>query len=165
MTQHIYNCYGECIDGQRPEFASESHGFYDDNGTAHVFWEKESEKVDDEGFDKNYSIEDIELPAGTKLARYGAVTGRTTTLRGTSYEALALPYSKSTVEYHEYTVIADGVHVHCFVTRGVTYGQFESKGGAIQFVHEHLIRDCIKNGEIAEETEWLEQMKKNTKKH
>ena len=80
-----------------------------------------------------------------------------TTLAGTKYEYLGLPYKKDTIEYHEYEVVADGITVHCIVTKGKAAKMFNSPGGAIQFLHKRSIDEEIKTGRLKEVYTWLEK--------
>ena len=161
--EKIFNCFGMEITGTNPEFVSESFGKYDKNGYPLPFWEFENDSVDGSGFDKshiepngNYTQEVI-LPKGILLCRYGNPRGRFTTNVGVPYEMLGMPYKKETLEYHEYEVIADGVKVQCVVTRGIVYPMFGSAGGAVQYRHPSIILEEVSNGKIREVWTWLQK--------
>ena len=141
------NCNGELIVGKR-EFRDPSYGFYGEGGEEHVNWNKPDEDVDEDGFDKHHKEpdgqykQDVILPYGKLLCRYGPLMGRTTTDYGTPYENISLPYIKETVEYHIFRVIADGLIVQCIVTKGKTAPMFEQPGGAVQYKHyQSLIKE------------------------
>ena len=156
-----YNYLGREIDPSDIEFISPEYG-KNENGTITVYWEH-SDIVDDYGFDKtnvegdgNY-INDVEIHKGTTLCRYGNGNGKMSTLVGTAYENLGLPYKKETVEYHEYEVVADGVTVRCIVTRGKAAKMFDSPGGAIQFLHKRSINEEVETGRLKEVYGWLKK--------
>ena len=102
------------------------------------------------GFDKNYPINQVTLPAGTKIIRYGHPSGNFTAPLGTPYEMLSLPYKKETVAYHEYIVVKP-VNVECVVLKGTVASCFEQIGGGIQYKHEdsieNLLGDCLQEDE------------------
>jgi hypothetical protein len=162
--EHIYNVFGECIDGLEKELASKDFGKEVD-GVFGPDWTEPSDLVDNAGFDKThtepngYYIQDVELPKGTRLCRYGGANGRSTTLLGTPYEKLGLPFRKETMEYHEYVVSADGISVRCIVTRGRVAPMFDSPGGAIQFLHKREIAAELDEGCLEEVMEWLTKKK------
>ena len=149
------NYLGQVIIGPR-QFIDPSYGYYDEFGDEHVNWRSEDETVDSDGFDKTnheYSDsykQDVVLPYGKLICRYGNKRGRFTTDVGTSYEKLSLPYIKETVEYHVYKVIADGLKVKCEVTKGRTAPMFNSDGGAIQYKHHHSLATAIQQKELEE---------------
>lgn len=103
---HMYNFYGECIDTRMPKLASPDYGTYNENGIPVPYWTPENEFIDKDGFDKTRILSNgsykelIELPKGTMLCRYGYSIGKLTTLKGTDYDKLGLPYLKETVEYY-----------------------------------------------------------------
>ena len=88
--------------------------------------------------------------------RYGLPTGRFTTLKGTAYEKLGLPYVKETIEYHEYMVSLD-LMVDCFVTKGIVAPAFYSEGGAIQFMHRQSINLECQDGLLKEVKGWRQK--------
>lgn len=159
--EKVYNCYGKLLLNVDPVFASDDYMKADGSPN----WTEENDNVDGDGFDKTNVCENGEykqlviLPKGTKLCRYGAATGRTTTFIGTPYEECGLPFVKETVEYHEYEVIADGVSVICRAVKGRVAAMFGSSGGAIQFVHQRKIVNEIETGRLKEVTTWLENRK------
>lgn len=73
--------------------------------------------ADDLGFDKNHKEPNghyfmkVVLPKHTRLIRYGRESGIFTAPKGTKYEELALPYTRESLIYHEYEVIADSITV------------------------------------------------------
>lgn len=161
----IYNCYGEDITGKKPLLADSSFGNYDEDMNPHPFWQPEDESVDSYGFDKRHVeengsyIQEVILPRGTMLCRYGPPQGRMTTNAGIPYELLGLPYKKETIAYHEYKVIADGVIVQCKVLRGFVYPTFGSKGNVVQYLHPVTIEEEIYLGKIEEDFIWLKKKK------
>ena len=134
------NYLGQIITG-RKQFIDESYGYYDDDGNEHVNWRPEDSIIDSDGFDKRnieingFYTQEILLPYGKLICRYGNTRGRITTDLDSAYEQLGLPYIKETVEYHTYRVIADGLLVKCMVTRGRVAPMFNSTGGAVQYKH------------------------------
>lgn len=149
------NCFGQEIIGKK-KFQSPKYGYYDDHGNEVVFWKKEDDTVDTDGFDKTccdangkYKA-DIILPYGKLICRYGNVRGRLTTDIDSKYEDLALPYVKETVEYHAYKVVADGLHVQCTVTKGIVAPMFNSNGGAVQYKHYQSIAKELEYGKLEE---------------
>lgn len=162
----VYNCFGVDITGklrvlQNPAF--QKGKLVDKAGVPIPAWTEPNEVVDGQGFDKtnieengSYKIT-VELPKGTKLCRYGAPGGRLTAPLGTPYELVGLPWVKETVEYHEYTVVADGVDVKCIVTKGIVREMFDSPGGAIQYLHPVSIEQEIISGRLAEDLSWLDR--------
>lgn len=154
-----YNYLGEEIEGKRVELISEEYGYYDGDKLV-VNWDEESDLVDGRGFDKGNIepggkyTENVELPKGTRICRYGTEFGKLTTLVGTKYEKLGLPYRKETIEYHEYVVIADGISVRCIVTKGRVARMFGSEGGAIQFLHHRTIMEELNTYRLKEVYEW-----------
>ena len=140
------NNKGEVISGIR-KLAKDEYGLgYADNGERMVNWNLLSKYADDNGFDirnmesNSTYIIDIQLPKETLLIRYGNEMGRFTAPKGTKYANLALPYICDTVEYNEYRVIADGLHVTCIVKKGKVAPGFGSLGGAIQYLHPYTIK-------------------------
>lgn len=168
--KHSYNCYGDSIDDIELMLSDETFGHYD-SGDLIIHWLPEDEYVDRYGFDKKnvekngLYVENVVIPRGTHLCRYGTNQGRMTTLAGTDYEYLSLPYKRETVEYHEYVVTADGISVKCIVTRGRAYKMFDSEGGAVQFLHPRRIYEEVKTGRIKESMEWLKKKKWFVKGH
>ncbi len=171
MEEKVYNYFGEEVTGKEPEFASENNKKIDgETGEVMPAFAEPSDDVDEEGFDKHHVEgngeykQTVILPKGTKLCRYGAARGKTTTLQGTPFEQLALPFLKETMQYHEYEVIADGVSVVCVVTRGKTAPMFDSEGGAIQFVHRRSISEELETKRLKEVKTWLRNRKKSVAK-
>lgn len=121
-----------------PEYGTgEYHGLFPE-----VRWkEYRQDCADADGFDTRHVEEngeywmEVELPRGTQLIRYGSSRGRFTAPKGTPFEALGLPYVKETIEFHEYTVVADSIKVFCTVKRGAVAPMFDSAGGGVQYLH------------------------------
>lgn len=103
---------------------------------------------DNKGFDKRHKESNgrykmkVVLPKHTILIRYGPEAGSFTAPKGTPYEQLSLPYTKESVFYHEYEVIAESITVTaintgCIVTRGKAAPGFDYPGGGVQYLHPH----------------------------
>ncbi len=157
-----YNYLGEELGDGKPQFISENFSKTTPEGKIVPNWKcNDGKTVDKDGFDRTNIesngeyIEDVVLPKGTMLCRYGNENGNSTTLVNTPYEKLGLPYKKETVEYHEYKVMADGVTVKCIVTKGRVAPMFNSKGGAIQFLHKQSILAEVNSGKLKEVIAWL----------
>lgn len=147
------NYKGEIISGIRqlikPEYGTGENDRY---GQPKVNWGYLSKYADDDGFDTRnvesngqYRME-VVLPYGTIIIRYGNEMGHYTAPKGAKYEELALPYIRESVEYNEYKVISDNVHIICIVDKGKVAPGFSSYGGAIQYLHPITIRESIKKG-------------------
>ncbi|MCR4989884.1 MAG: TNT domain-containing protein [Lachnospiraceae bacterium] len=149
------NYLGQEISG-RKEFLSEDYGYYDKDGNEHVYWKPEDDDVDSDGFDKHNQeengsyIQDIVLPYGKLICRYGNIRGRITTDLESKYENLSLPYIKESVEYHVYRVVADGLKVKCTVSKGKVAPMFDSNGGAVQYKHYQSIANEVNQGKLEE---------------
>ncbi len=149
------NYLGKEITG-RKQFIRPDFGYYDASGKEIVNWKPADETVDSDGFDKNHTEangaykQDVVLPYGKLICRYGNNRGRLTTDIDSKYEDLALPYVKETVEYHSYKVIADGLIVQCTVLRGIVAPMFNSGGGAVQYKHYQSIAKEIECGKLEE---------------
>lgn len=153
-----YNYLKEKITQSDLRLADSKFGWIDPAGKLHIEWGSEDELCDQDGFDKrhrpdkdkeSYVIDDYVIPHGTIICRYGSPIGRFTTLRGTEYENLALPYVKETIEYHEYKVTED-LRVECCVIKGIVAPKFNSNGGAIQFKHKQNIALECEDGYLKE---------------
>lgn len=162
MSERKYNYLGEDITGAHVQLSDNSYGEPAKNNTFIIHWSPETELCDDKGFDKTYRpiegsdshvIIDFVLPKGSKICRYGNPKGRFTAPVGSAYEALALPYIKETVEYHEYIVV-DDIEVECLVVKGRVAPQPWSKGGAIQFMHHQSIQSECEQGFLKEDETW-----------
>ena len=157
------NYMGEPL-GDRPVELQKSEygtGEYREQYFPEVKWEEYRKTFSDEsGFDKNFKNSNgeyytiIVLPQNTELVRYGSNSGSYTTLKGTPYEMLGLPYKKETIDYHEFVVIADSVKVFCRVKRGVVAPIFDSLGGGVQFKHESNMRKLIREHILEEVFLW-----------
>ncbi len=170
-VEELYNCYGEKIDRHDLEYLDPSYGTFNENHIPDVNWGDETDECDKYGFDKKYRpiegsddylIRNYELEVGTILCRYGYPGGNYTTVKGTLYEDLSLPYVKETVEYHEYKVVKK-LHVKALVPivdKGKVAPKFQSNGGAIQFYHYHKINvECNENkGFLKEDKSWLSEI-------
>lgn len=77
----------------------------------------------------------------------------TSSVKRVEYENLGLPYVKETIEYHEFKVTED-LSVDCRVVKGLVAPKFQSKGGAIQFMHRQSVRLECEDGYLQEETSW-----------
>ncbi len=160
--QKIFNCLGVDITNTRILLLSPDYGYVDENNIPHIEWGSETEKCDRNGFDKEfrpvdgsnvYIIKDFVLQRGTMLCRYGTPTGYFTTIKGTSYDSLGLPYVRETIEYHEYKVSED-ILVECRVVKGKVAPKFKSEGGAIQFLHKQTIKRECEGGFLQEDFQW-----------
>lgn len=160
-----YNCEGEDLTGIRIQLLSPEYGYVDDNNIPHVIWGIETERCDKNGFDKEYRpikestsylIYDYILPKGTVICRYGNSAGRFTTIKGTNYNTLGLPYVKDTIEYHEFKVTQD-LSVNCYVIKGIVAPKFKSDGGGIQFMHKQIIALECDDGYLEEDYSWIQQ--------
>ena len=159
-----YNCLGDDITEIRIVVEKSEFGYVDNNNIPHINWGTETDVCDANGFDKNYRpddsdiylIENYIIPNGSIICRYGNPSGMFTTIKGTAYEELSLPYIKETIEYHEYKVTAD-LSVKCIVTKGVVAPKFSSLGGGIQFMHKQMISLECEDGFLEEDKTWLQK--------
>ena len=160
-----YNYCGEILSDVKLQLLSSDYGYVDDDNIPHINWGVETEKCDNNGFDKEYRpidqseeyvISDYVIPKGTMICRYGYPGGFFTTIRGTDYDSLGLPYVKETIEYHEYLVSED-LAVSCYVTKGLVAPKFQSNGGAIQFMHRQTIFLECEDGFLQEDTTWRQK--------
>lgn len=164
IMERVFNYLGEDITDIQPDVADDSYGYLNDKGVLVINWEKPSESKDSKGFDKtvmfdngNYT-EEVILPRGTLLCRYGFNTGRFTALAGTPFEKLSLPYKPETIPYMQYRVVADGLKVKLHVIKGIVAPMFGSDGGVIQFLHYHPINIEVDDLHLLEEDwSWLEK--------
>lgn len=159
-----YNYLGQELSNIRLALLNSEYGYVDEENIPHINWGSEDDICDKNGFDKTYRwsnnsdtyiIEDYIIPKGTILCRYGFPGGRFTTLKGSAYETLGLPYIKETIEYHEYKVSKD-ICVKCLVTKGKVAPKFSSQGGAIQFMHKQPITLECEDGYLQEDMSWLQ---------
>lgn len=165
MSECVYNNLGEDISSTRTLLLSDDFGYVDDNNIPHINWGSETELCDCNGFDKSYRpqegvdiyvIKDYIIPKGTIICRYGYSNGIFTTLKGTDYSTLGLPYVENTIEYHEYKVSED-LLVECYVTKGKVAPKFLSQGGAVQFMHKQSIALECEDGYIEEDFTWIQK--------
>ena len=149
----IFNVFGEDITGKEPKLASPSFGTVGEDGIEMPDYKTHtnSEISDENGFDKRYKKEYEHITKGTILCRYGSEGGNYTTVRGTPYNKLGLPWDIRTREYHEYKVISDTL----YSWKGIVAPAFASEGGGIQFFHKETIADMIDNGDIKETMDWI----------
>ena len=124
-----------------------------------VDWTSFAQYSDENGFDIRNGVRGIYkkkiiLPKGTEIFRYGMPGGRYTAPMGEVYEDLSLPYLKETMPYHEY-IVTERLRVICIVERGVVAPNFNSTGGAIQYLHERPIEEELANGVLKESYRWL----------
>lgn len=122
------------------------------NEDGRVDWKTFGVYIDDDGFDTRYDIVETTLPKDTKLARFGPAGGRNTTLKGTSYDEVSLPYDINTVEYHEYVVKRD---LTVYVKKGIVASDFYKAGGGVQFLHLKPIADDVKEKNLKEVKWWV----------
>lgn len=165
MQKKVFNYAGKDISGCPLRLRDEKFGYVDKDNKPHINWGSETPDCDKDGFDKNYRpisgeethvVENFLLPKGIVICRYGSPDGFFTTIKGTPYDALSLPYVKETIEYHEYLVSSD-VEVSCYVTRGLVGPKFKSHGGAIQFMHKQPIRLECEDGFLQEDDSWRQK--------
>ncbi len=164
----MVNYLGKDLTNVMIRLINSDYGEVDKENVPHIKWGEETDKCDSDGFDKKYRpidgsdeyVVDYLLPKGTIICRYGTNNGRFTTIKGTSYELLSLPYIKDTIEYHEYIVSKD-VNVKCYVKKGISAPMFNSPGGAIQFKHKQIIKLECEDGYLQEDFSWIQ---KNTSK-
>ena len=146
-----YNNKGIDITDKVPGLADLSYGYYNQDGSLVIRWKDYSSRnADPDGFDKTYLGGDykrkILLPKGAKICRYGGYRGVYTTLVGTPYHCLGLPYIEDSMEYHEFEVIADGLVVSLIVEEEIVAPAFDSPGGGIQYLHRQNIAREISSG-------------------
>ncbi|HAG69035.1 MAG TPA: hypothetical protein DCL38_03585 [Lachnospiraceae bacterium] len=162
MKEKVYNYLGEDISNVQILLLKDEYGYVDKNNIPHINWGIENEKCDADGFDKEYRpvdgsneyvIRDYIIPKGTIVCRYGFPGGMFSTLKGSEYEDLGLPYVKETIEYHEFKVTED-LTVDCLVTKGLVAPKFQSEGGAVQFMHRQPVRLECEDGYLQEEAAW-----------
>ena len=155
---------GEDITNRSRELSNPDFGIINDDGSITVHWATESERVDSDGFDKTVRFgndryyEEVVLPTGLILCRYGQPTGMFTAIVGTPYECLALPWKPESIPYMQYKVIADNLIVKLCVRKGIVAPMFSSKGGVIQFMHYHPIAVEVEDLRLLEEDwSWLKR--------
>lgn len=165
MNDKIFNCFGEDITGKHIQLLDESFGYVDERNIPHINWGTETSRCDKDGFDKEfrpvegsetYIIEDFIIPKGTTICRYGFPGGSFTTVKGSSYESLGLPYVVNTIEYHEY-IVSEDLRVDCRVVKGSVAPKFLSSGGAIQFKHKQSIFLECEDGYLKEDVKWIQR--------
>lgn len=164
--EKLFNYLGQDLTNIIISLISPEYGYVDDENIPHINWGNEDSKCDKNGFDKEFRpidgseyhlVENYVIPKGTILCRYGFPQGRFTTLKGSAYESLGLPYVKETIEYHEYKVSED-LCVDCYVTKGKVAPKFSSVGGAIQFMHKQPIALECEDGYLQEDMSWLKNI-------
>lgn len=153
------NYKGDDIYGP-PELISKDYctGFTS-SGEPIIRWPEETDEIDNHGFSKKpiyggkYIIL-VNLPKDTIIIRYGREDGRFTAPQGTPYENLSLPYIKESIIYNEYRVTVDDYKVYQ-VTQGIVAPAFNSKGGAIQYLHKNFILQDVESGDLERVNLWL----------
>ena len=115
------------------------------------------------------------LGKGAELVRYGSERGHFTTLSGTEFDQLGLPFIQDSVEFHRYKVLKD-IPVKCFkviddkeqqrlldvkngkerpkvqyAVEGLAAPAFGTLGGAVQYYHDMCIMDML--GTVLEKIE------------
>lgn len=150
------NYYGQVIvtpyQLASPDFGT---GDMDKYGIPIIDWPRfTAEHADNCGFDKRnieangqYTISYV-LPKDTVIIRFGSEHGQYTAPQNTRFEEVSLPYTIESVEYHEYRVIADGLHVQCIVDKGKAAPMFHQPGGGVQYRHQHSIRSLIRDAQL-----------------
>ena len=125
-------------------------------------WMSDPAIADKDGFDMrektsegSYTCKKV-LKKGTKICRYGLQDSIFTSLAGTDYDKLGLPWDPETVPYSEYVVKADNY----VVTEGKVAPAFDSLGGGVQYVHANKITEDCKKGLLEEDTTWLSRLSK-----
>lgn len=162
-TTCLRNDLGERVSGYpslRKEVYWSGEYYSNDERRPRPDYEKWLQHADEHGFDLtcanalgNY-IEQIKLPKGTHIIRYGADSGRYTAPKGTNFDQLSLPWKRRECEYHEYVVIADSITVACIVTKGFAAPGFECVGGGVQYRHSDTIIQSINLGVLDEVELW-----------
>ncbi|MCR5733663.1 MAG: TNT domain-containing protein, partial [Lachnospiraceae bacterium] len=61
------------------------------------------------------------------ICRYGFTGGLFTTIKGTDYDALGLPFVKETIDYHEHKVTEDSSD-ECRAVKGIAAPKYSSNG-------------------------------------
>ena len=90
-------------------------------------------------------ITEVTLPPGTKIDRYGQPGGRYFAPTGTSYEARAIPYDMSKMDYYQYEVLKPFA-----VAAGRTAAWFDQSGGGIQFRATMSAQQLVAEGYLKE---------------
>lgn len=161
LVNYLGNPVSHIPEFRKPEYWK---GTYDDAGRPEPDWSL-CINADKQGFDLGdgksgtpHRVK-VELPKHTRLIRYGLDSGFFTAPKGTKYEELSLPYTKESVPYHEYEVVADSITVHtvygdngrrkkilekCMVEKGKVAPGFDYPGGGIQYFHEYTMRESIR---------------------
>lgn len=90
-------------------------------------------------------ITEVTLPPGTKIDRYGQPGGRYFAPTGTPYEARALPYDVSKMDYYQYEVLKPFA-----AAAGTTAAWFDQSGGGIQFRTTMSAQQLVADGYLKE---------------
>ena len=152
-----YNRFGEQITSKNLKIPLREE-YINSQGTPK--WDQFIQNGDRAGFDihnieSNGSyIQKVILPKGKKVIRFGFSGGVFTTDEGTEYSSLSLPYTESSMPYHEYIVVGK-CEVECLVDRGRVAPGFGSLGGAVQYRHYNTMKESLSLGILMEDTEWL----------
>ena len=152
----VYNRFGQEL-SESEQYQPLKPEFFSENG--YPKWELIS-FGDQFGFDvRRYDslVWNYILPVGTRICRYGSISGRFSTDPGTEYNRLSLPYTEKSMPYHEYIVEGE-CQVKCVVDKGIVAPGFSSPGGAIQYMHHIPIDEALKTGILKEDMSWLTKM-------
>ena len=168
------NYLGEDLGENRVELQDPAFGTgeWDDAGNPVVKWEEyRSDDSDNDGFLKK-NRETVILPEGTRIIRYGPITGSYSAPYGVDFDLLGLPYQKETCEYHEYIVQEQTEVVfdvdeyiikeqtEAVVDVGIVAPIFNSSGIVLQYKHPKTIGALKKSKIIKEDEQWLERIDK-----
>ena len=152
-----YNSSGEKLQADR-KYRRLKDEFFGKDGMP--LWKQFIHHGDEQGFDIRYEgpdgahVERIILQIGRKVVRYGNDRGSFTTDPGTPYSLLSMPFEELSLPYHEYIVLGE-CEVLCIVLKGRVAPGFLSEGGAVQYYHEHTMRESIRMGILKEDWKWL----------
>ena len=128
----IYLAYKEVFDN--PEYYNQQ--------TGEIVWPPNDGAV--EG-----TTEQIVLPAGTRIDRYGSEDGFFTSPAGTPYEQRSCAPGSDQKPYHQYEVLKpiEGV------VQGVTAPWFDEPGGGLQYMMPMSIQELLDQGYLKSITE------------
>ena len=88
---------------------------------------------------------DMTLVPGTQIDRYGQPGGRFLAPTGTPYEARALPYDKTKMDYYRYEVLKP-----LLVKAGMITPWFDQPGGGVQYKSDKPVQQLIDEGYLRE---------------
>jgi hypothetical protein len=89
--------------------------------------------------------QDVTLAPGTMIDRYGQPGGRFLAPTGTPYEARAMPYDRSKMDYYRYEVLKP-----LPVKAGTAAPWFDQAGGGVQYKTELSVQQLIAEGYLRE---------------